>query len=61
MRTVLSLVAKAEDVHQIKESGTTLYVAREPPSTSLATVLVLRISPSLVDHSQVKLALLPCL
>ncbi|CAI9266170.1 unnamed protein product [Lactuca saligna] len=39
-----------------------LYIAREPPSTSLATVLVAqnkRIGPSLADRSRVELALLP--
>lgn len=38
-----------------------LYVAREPPSTSLATVLAQkkRIGPSLADRSRVELALLP--
>lgn len=40
-----------------------LYVAREPPSTSLATVLArkerIRIGPSLADRSRVELALLP--
>ena len=38
-----------------------LYVAREPPSTSLATVLAQnkRIGPSLADRLRVELALLP--
>jgi len=39
-----------------------LYIAREPPSTSLATVLVAqnkRIGPALADRSRVELALLP--
>ena len=36
-----------------------LYLACDPPSTSLATVLAKRIGPSLADRSRVELALLP--
>lgn len=42
-------------------NGLSLYLAREPPSTSLATVLAQRkrIGPSLAHRSRVELVLLP--
>ncbi|KAI3672324.1 hypothetical protein L2E82_52830 [Cichorium intybus] len=62
---LLEATAKKENRKALSEGvmgNLSLYIAREPPSTSLATVLVAqnkRIGPSLADRSRVELALLP--